>query len=76
MTGVDQVTTSAVRSLSFDVDRVSAGTAFLAALDAVVEACHLCITFSLWIRKAVKIDLDGYGGDGFLVRNYLHEEKG
>ncbi|MNO02211.1 hypothetical protein D3C81_2225410 [compost metagenome] len=41
MTGVDQVTTSAVRSLSFDVDRVSTSTAFLAALDAVVEACHL-----------------------------------
>lgn len=53
-----------MRPLSINVVGMSACTALLPALDAVVEACHQCITVSLWTKKAGKIALAGCRGDG------------
>ncbi len=54
--GVDEILSLAVRTLSLDVAAVPASGTLLAALDAVVEACHLCITLSLCVNEKGRQD--------------------
>lgn len=76
MTGVDQVLSCAVSTLSLDVAAVPASGTLLAAFDAVVEACHLYITLSLSVNeKADKIALVGRNGARYLVSEFGVIEK-
>ncbi|OFS90974.1 hypothetical protein HMPREF3113_15510 [Stenotrophomonas sp. HMSC10F06] len=61
MSCLDKVFLVTMRSFTIDIVGVPACAAFLSTFDAVMEACHCCITLSLRrIKKPTRVILVGY----------------